>query len=123
MFRRCIAEMIRSGQYIPGFRWLTTAKIPRLRAEWIWRACTTPDAVKVADVETIFLELKLLRGQDRLSGPADDEEASTIPVIELDKGLDTGADLDRLCEALLEAEFVVGMKTTVKEENPMDHIP
>ncbi|KAL2632775.1 hypothetical protein R1flu_004254 [Riccia fluitans] len=50
----CIAEMIRSGQYILGFRWLTTTKISRLRAEWIWRACTTPDVVKVANIETIF---------------------------------------------------------------------
>ncbi|KAL2621087.1 hypothetical protein R1flu_001292 [Riccia fluitans] len=136
-----------------------------LRAERIWRACTTPDAVEVADVETIFFGVETpmryfetqegkttaqdedanvhedgellgqdrqsrpgdedgeLPGQDHQSGPADDEEASTILVIELDKGLDTRANLDRLREALLEAGFAVGMKTTVKEENPMDHIP
>ncbi|KAL2641713.1 hypothetical protein R1flu_009300 [Riccia fluitans] len=44
-FRRCIAEMIRSGQYIPRFRWLTTAKISNLRAKRIWHACTSPKSI------------------------------------------------------------------------------
>ncbi|KAL2649541.1 hypothetical protein R1flu_017669 [Riccia fluitans] len=55
-FRRCIAEMLRSGQYIPAFRWLTSPKISRVR------------------------------------------------------------------EALLQAGFAVGINTSVKQENPMDHI-
>ncbi|KAL2608697.1 hypothetical protein R1flu_027270 [Riccia fluitans] len=53
-FRWCIAEMIRSGQYIPGFRWLTTNKISKLRAERIWHACTSPECVEVPDIEAIF---------------------------------------------------------------------
>ncbi|KAL2629868.1 hypothetical protein R1flu_014554 [Riccia fluitans] len=146
MFRQCIAKMIRSGQYIPTFRWLTTAKISRLRAERIWRACTTPDTVEVPDVETIFFgvetparyfetqEGKTIAKDDdanvhkdnelaRQSRSADDEDASTIPVVELDKALNSGADVHTLREALLEAGFAVSMKTTVKEEKLMDHIP
>ncbi|KAL2643883.1 hypothetical protein R1flu_011470 [Riccia fluitans] len=145
-FRRCIAEMLRSGQNIPAFRWLTSAKISRLRAERIWRACTTPDSVEVADVETIFFGLETparsfeteekkttaesdgpnvddeseLPGQ---SSAGDDEETSTIPLVELDKRLNSGADLQRVREALLQAGFAVGINTSVKQENPMEHIP
>ncbi|KAL2630824.1 hypothetical protein R1flu_015510 [Riccia fluitans] len=96
--------------------------------------------VEVPDVETIFFGVEtptryfeIQEGkttaqdedarQDCQSGLADDEEASTILIVELDKALDIGADVDRLHEVLLEAGFAVGMKTAVKEENPMDHIP
>ncbi|KAL2633442.1 hypothetical protein R1flu_004921 [Riccia fluitans] len=159
-FRRCIVEMIRSGQYIPGFRWLTTAKISKLRAEWIWHACTSPHSIEVPNVEAIFFgvetparyleteedktsagdedakihedrelarlsrpgdEDRELAGQDRESRPAHDEE--TITVIKLEKPVNSGADIHTLREALLEDGFAVAMKTTMKEENPMDHIP
>ncbi|KAL2629371.1 hypothetical protein R1flu_014057 [Riccia fluitans] len=160
-FRRCIAEMLRSGQYIPAFRWLTSAKISRLRAERIWRACTTPQSVEVADIETIFFGLETparyfeteekktaaetdgpnvddetelqnktsaesddddnqLPGQSTAS---DDEDRSRIPVVELQKPVDSGVDLHRVRDALLQAGFAVGMNTTVKEDNPIDHIP
>ncbi|KAL2621187.1 hypothetical protein R1flu_001392 [Riccia fluitans] len=163
-FRRCIAEMIRSGQYIPGFRWLTMAKISRLRAERIWHACTSPESVqfKVPDVEPIFFGVETaaryfknqeektttgnqdakidkdrelaghsrpadddreLAANDCESRPAHDEEASTILVVELDKAVNSGADVETLRHALLEAGFAVGMKTTVKAENPMDGMP
>ncbi|KAL2613580.1 hypothetical protein R1flu_025272 [Riccia fluitans] len=145
-FRRCIAEMLRSGQYIPAFRWLTSAKISRLRAERIWHACTTPDSVEVADVETIFFgletparyfetkEKKTTAESDgpnvddeselpRQSSAGDDEETSTIPRVELDKCLNSGASLQRVREALLQAGFAVGINTSVKQENPMEHIP
>ncbi|KAL2609818.1 hypothetical protein R1flu_028391 [Riccia fluitans] len=144
-FRRCIAEMLRSGQYIPAFRWLTSAKISRLRAERIWRACTTPDSVEVADVETIFFGLETparyfetkekktttesddanVHEESELpeqSTAGDDEDASRIPLVELDKPVNSGVVLHRVHEALLQAGFAVGMNTTVKEENPMDHI-
>ncbi|KAL2622157.1 hypothetical protein R1flu_002362 [Riccia fluitans] len=152
-FRRCITEMIRSGQYISRFRWLTTAKISRLRAERIWRACTSLESVEVPNMEAIFFgvetaaryfenqEEKTTTGNQDVkideerelaahSRPADDdgqlaaddcesrsahdEKASTIPVIELDKAVNSGADVETLCDALLEAGFAVGMKTTVK---------
>ncbi|KAL2633809.1 hypothetical protein R1flu_005288 [Riccia fluitans] len=112
----------------------------------VQRACTTPHSVEVPDVETIFFGVETparyfetkedkttaedddvnvdeeseLAGQSR---PVDDEDASTIPLVELDKAVNSEADVHTLCEALLEAGFAVGMKTTVKEENPMDHIP
>ncbi|KAL2649806.1 hypothetical protein R1flu_017934 [Riccia fluitans] len=145
-FRRCIAEMLRSGQYIPAFRSLTSAKISRLRAERIWRACTTPDSVEVADVETIIFGLetpaRYFETEEKKTTPegddanvhekselpaqstaGEDKDASTIPLVELDKPVNSGVDLHRVREALLQAGFAVGMKTKVKEENPMDHIP
>ncbi|KAL2610822.1 hypothetical protein R1flu_022514 [Riccia fluitans] len=115
--------MLRSGQYIPAFRWLTTAKISRLRAERILRAYTTPDSVEVPDVETIFFgvetparyfetqEKKTTAEDDNVnvheeselpgqSRPMDDKDASTIPLVELDKPLNSGADLHTLRSTL-----------------------
>ncbi|KAL2651039.1 hypothetical protein R1flu_019167 [Riccia fluitans] len=119
--------MIRSGQYIPGFRWLTTAKISRLRVERIWHACTSPESVEVPDIETMFFGVETtaryfktqeqktsagdqdadedqdadkdgkLTGNDCQSRPAHDQQASRTPIVELDEA--------------------------VKQENPMDHIP
>ncbi|KAL2643196.1 hypothetical protein R1flu_010783 [Riccia fluitans] len=64
-----------------------------------------------------------LAADDCESSPAHDEEALTIPVVELDKAVNSGADVEMLRHAVLEAGFAVSMKTTVKAENPMDHMP
>ncbi|KAL2629692.1 hypothetical protein R1flu_014378 [Riccia fluitans] len=156
-FRRCIEEMITSGQYIPGFRWLTTAKISKLRAKRIWHACTSPESVEVPDMEAIFFGVKTatryfenqeekmttgnqdakidedrelgghsrpadddgeLAADDCESTPAHDEEASTIPVVELDKAVNNGADLETLCHALLEAGFAVVPDDEQYNDNP-----
>ncbi|KAL2609339.1 hypothetical protein R1flu_027912 [Riccia fluitans] len=112
-FKRCIAEMLRSGQYISAFRWLTSAKISRY--------FETEEKNTTAESDDLNVhEESELPAQSRAG---DDEDASTIPLVELDKPLNSGADLHRVREALLQAGFAVGMNTTFKGENLMDHIP
>ncbi|KAL2611044.1 hypothetical protein R1flu_022736 [Riccia fluitans] len=95
-----------------GFRWLTTERILRLRVERIWRACTTPQSVEVRDVENILFgidtparyfqagsegsrkedndNVKELVGKEHSDGPADDDAISTIPIVNLDRNIDSG---------------------------------
>ncbi|KAL2652486.1 hypothetical protein R1flu_020614 [Riccia fluitans] len=97
--------MLRSGQYMAGFRWLTTAKISRLRAERIWRACTTPQSVEVGDVDNILFGIETLaryfqggsegsRKQEQQAKEApehkDDDATSRVPIVELDTNIDSG---------------------------------
>ncbi|KAL2607409.1 hypothetical protein R1flu_025982 [Riccia fluitans] len=79
-FRRCIAEMLRSGTLKPKKR----------------RRLQKDDANIHEESE--------LPGQSRAG---DDEDASTIPLVELDKPVNSGADLQRVREALLQAGFAV----------------
>ncbi|KAL2621432.1 hypothetical protein R1flu_001637 [Riccia fluitans] len=105
--------MLRSGQYIPAFRWLTSAKILRYFETEEKKTIAESDDANVHDKSEL----------PEQSSAGDDEDTSTIPLVELDKRLNSGADLQRVREALLQAGFAVGMNTTVKQENPMDHIP
>ncbi|KAL2621262.1 hypothetical protein R1flu_001467 [Riccia fluitans] len=72
---------------------------------------------KLARLSRPGVEDRELARQDHESRPAHDKERITI--LELEKPLNSGADVETLCHALLEARFAVGMK----EKNPMDHIP
>ncbi|KAL2608155.1 hypothetical protein R1flu_026728 [Riccia fluitans] len=49
------------------------------------------------------------------NGPADDHPTSNIPVVDLDKNTDGGADLHRVRDALLYAGFGVAMHTNKKD--------
>ncbi|KAL3690356.1 hypothetical protein R1sor_016665 [Riccia sorocarpa] len=134
-FRRCVREMFYSGQYMPSFRWLTSAKISSLRAERIWRVCTTPQAVEMPDVDHILygiettaryfeppIAVKAESDHSDLPTEADDEalpavhEDAPIPVINLEPKEGCGADLDRVQEALLAAGFAVERKTNKEME-------
>ncbi|KAL2644058.1 hypothetical protein R1flu_011645 [Riccia fluitans] len=121
-FRRCIAEMIRSGQYIPGFRWLTTAKISRLKAERIWRACTSPESVEVPDMEAIFLGVettaRYFETQEQKTS-AGDQDAN------IDEDQDDDDD-EELTENDFQSRLAHDQQAStilVKEQNPMDHLP
>ncbi|KAL2652763.1 hypothetical protein R1flu_020891 [Riccia fluitans] len=132
--------MLRSGQYMAGFRWLTTAKISRLRAKRIWRACTTPQSVEVKDVDNILFGIDtptryFQDNEDRKheanetaeekNGPADDDRMSNIPIVDLDRNTDCGADLHRVRDALLYTGFGVVMQTNkkdVKQERAMEDL-
>ncbi|KAL2607400.1 hypothetical protein R1flu_025973 [Riccia fluitans] len=62
-----------------------------------------------------------LAGTEHSDGPADDDAMSRIPIVDLDKNIDSGADLDRVRDTLLSAGFGVGINTSnnnVKQENP-----
>ncbi|KAL3684031.1 hypothetical protein R1sor_002053 [Riccia sorocarpa] len=135
-FRRCVREMFYSGHYMPAFRWLTNAKISRLRAERIWRVCTTPQSIEMPDVDHIlfgietparyFEEPRTVKEESEESEPPtevkedalpDEDENTPIPVVNLERPEGSGADLERVQEALLHAGFAVGRKTTKEMEN------
>ncbi|KAL2635355.1 hypothetical protein R1flu_006834 [Riccia fluitans] len=139
--------MLRSDQYMAGFRWLTTTRISWLRAERMWRACTMPQSVEVRDVDNILFgintparyfqagsegshkeendDVKELAGKEHSDGPADDDAMSRIPIVDLDRNIDSGADLDHVQDTLLYAGFGVKINTNnndVKQEKPMDNL-
>ncbi|KAL3692535.1 hypothetical protein R1sor_006186 [Riccia sorocarpa] len=143
-FIRCLREMLYSGQYMSGFRWLKSSKVSPLRAERIWRACTTPESVEVANVRNIFFGIdtpaRYFKTQTAIKTeydesddaaekeasdlPVDDDETEQeIPIVNLERTQESGADLDRVQEALLNAGFAVGhtpeqkieFKTTLPE--------
>ncbi|KAL2634025.1 hypothetical protein R1flu_005504 [Riccia fluitans] len=141
-FRACVREMLRSGQFMAGFRWLTTTKISRLRAERIWRACTMPQSVEVKDIDNILFGIdtpaRYFQGASEDSRKQLDEdvqrteqkdeavEDSRIPIVDLERNVDSGASLDRVRDSLLFAGFKVGMKTgnnDVKEEQATEDLP
>ncbi|KAL2641727.1 hypothetical protein R1flu_009314 [Riccia fluitans] len=124
--------------------------LPKLRAERIWRACTTPQSIEVRDVDNILFGIdtpvyfqtgsegshkeenehhkqQANEGPEDSGGPANDDAMSRIPIVDLDRNIDSGADLDRVWDALLYARFGVGMMNTsnndVKQEKPMDELP
>ncbi|KAL2641436.1 hypothetical protein R1flu_009023 [Riccia fluitans] len=140
--------MLRSGQYMAGFKWLTIARISWLRAERIWRACTTPQSIEVRDVDNILFgidtparyfqarsegnrkeendDVKELAGKEHNDGPADNDAMSRIPIVDLDRNIDSGADLDCVRDTLLYTGFRVRINTSnndVKQEKPMDNLP
>ncbi|KAL3691350.1 hypothetical protein R1sor_005001 [Riccia sorocarpa] len=135
-FRRCVREMFYSGHYMPAFRWLTNSKISRLRAERIWRVCTTPQSIEMPDVDHILFEIetparyfeepRTVKEESEESEPPaevqedplpDEDENTPIPVVNLERPEGSGADLERVQEALLHAGFAVGRKTTKEMEN------
>ncbi|KAL2611589.1 hypothetical protein R1flu_023281 [Riccia fluitans] len=113
--------MIKSGQYIPGFRWLTTAKISKLRAERIWHACTSPESVEVPDMEAMFFGVETTARYFKI------EEQKTS----VGQGSDTDEDQDAEKDGELTGThdeqasrtIVVELDKGMKEENPMDHLP
>ncbi|KAL3685959.1 hypothetical protein R1sor_003981 [Riccia sorocarpa] len=57
-FRKCLKQMLRSGQFIPALKWismptLTPAETIK-RTEKLWKACVSPDTVTMNDVDHIF---------------------------------------------------------------------
>ncbi|KAL2644748.1 hypothetical protein R1flu_012335 [Riccia fluitans] len=124
--------MIRSGQYIPGFRWLTTAKISRLRAERIWRACTSPKSmevqdvevqdVEVPDVEAIFFGVettaRYFKTQEQKTS-AGDQDAN----IDEDQDADDDGELTRNDCQSRPGHDQQASTIPVKQQNPMDHLP
>ncbi|KAL3688635.1 hypothetical protein R1sor_014944 [Riccia sorocarpa] len=123
------------GEYMPGFRWLTSSKVSPFRAELIWRACTNPQSVEVADVRNIFfgidtparyfktntvIKTKFDESEEAAEVedtdlPAEDEEAE-IPVVNLERKEESGADLERVQEALLNVGFAAGRKLEEKND-------
>ncbi|KAL2621264.1 hypothetical protein R1flu_001469 [Riccia fluitans] len=143
--RSCIHEMLRSGKYMAGFRWLTRTKISRLRAERIWRACTTPQSVEVKDVDNILFGINTparyfqagsegsskqvdhdVERIEQSDAAAEDNLMSRIPIVDLERNVDSGANLDRVRDSLLYVGFGVAMKrrnNDVKQEKAMDDLP
>ncbi|KAL2644354.1 hypothetical protein R1flu_011941 [Riccia fluitans] len=132
-FRRCITEMIRSGQYILEFRWLTTAKISRLRAKRIWRACTSPESVEVPDVEAMFFGVetttRYFETQEQKMS-AGDQDADEDQDAKEDQDVDENGELTgNDCQSRPAHDQqasrtpVIELDEAVKQENPMDHIP
>ncbi|KAL3691406.1 hypothetical protein R1sor_005057 [Riccia sorocarpa] len=124
---RCVREMFYSGHYMPGFRWLTSAKVSPLRAERIWRACTNPQSVEVADCRNILFGIdtpaRYFEPETAIKTefdtdadlddemhenelPADDDDTD-INVVNLERQEESGVDLERVQEALLSAGFAV----------------
>ncbi|KAL2611554.1 hypothetical protein R1flu_023246 [Riccia fluitans] len=136
--------MIKSGQYIPRFRWLTTAKISKLRAERIWRACTSPEFVEVPNVEAIFFGVEIVvryfKWQDENTIPRNEDAKIETQTQKTSVGRGSDADDDH--DADKDGELtrndpqsrpghdqqaskmpIVELDEGVKQENPMDHLP
>ncbi|KAL3685907.1 hypothetical protein R1sor_003929 [Riccia sorocarpa] len=56
--RRCIREMVRSGQYLAGLKWLLVHSVSKVRAERLWMAAVQPEAVSMADIDHIFFNFE-----------------------------------------------------------------
>ncbi|KAL2623861.1 hypothetical protein R1flu_008106 [Riccia fluitans] len=114
--------MIRSGQYIPGFRWLTTAKISRLRAKRIWHACTSPESVEVLDMEAMFFGVettaRYFETQEQKTS-ARDQDAN----IDEDEDADDDGELTGNDFQSRPAHDQQASTIPVKQQNPMDHLP
>ncbi|KAL3690310.1 hypothetical protein R1sor_016619 [Riccia sorocarpa] len=57
-FRKCLRQMIHSGQYIPALKWTS---MPTLsphktikRTEKLWTACVSPETITMNDIDEIF---------------------------------------------------------------------
>ncbi|KAL3684223.1 hypothetical protein R1sor_002245 [Riccia sorocarpa] len=57
-FRKCLKQMIQSGQYIPALKWTS---MPTLsphktikRTEKLWTACVAPEKITIHDIDEIF---------------------------------------------------------------------
>ncbi|KAL3681883.1 hypothetical protein R1sor_024839 [Riccia sorocarpa] len=110
--------------------------ISRLRAEQIWRACTTPQSVEVADVDNILFGIDtparyfeaptIVKAEsndseppvevEEVALPAEDE-TTPIPLVNLERTEGSGADLEQVQEAVLDAGFAVDRKTTKEMES------
>ncbi|KAL3683867.1 hypothetical protein R1sor_001889 [Riccia sorocarpa] len=54
VFRKCIKEMVPTGQYMPAIRWLSMAPFSLYRVETLWRSCVSPEDVTIADVDHVI---------------------------------------------------------------------
>ncbi|KAL3676960.1 hypothetical protein R1sor_026908 [Riccia sorocarpa] len=52
--RGCIRQMMLSGQYFPGFRWLFSQTVSRMRAETLWRIATKPESTNPSDLDEVY---------------------------------------------------------------------
>ncbi|KAL2650868.1 hypothetical protein R1flu_018996 [Riccia fluitans] len=71
-------------------------------------------------------DVRKLAGKEQSDGPADDDAMSRIPIVDLERNIDSSADLDRVRDTLLYTGFGVGINTSnndVKQEKPMDDLP
>ncbi|KAL3675088.1 hypothetical protein R1sor_025036 [Riccia sorocarpa] len=57
-FTKCLKEMIHTGQFIPGLRWMTIPTLsPEMtikRTEKLWRSCVAPETITISDIYEIF---------------------------------------------------------------------
>ncbi|KAL3689462.1 hypothetical protein R1sor_015771 [Riccia sorocarpa] len=57
-FRSCLRQMLLSGQYYPGLRWLLSPKMSQDRAESVWRLATAPESTTLRDIDETFYGIK-----------------------------------------------------------------
>ncbi|KAL2652246.1 hypothetical protein R1flu_020374 [Riccia fluitans] len=112
-----------------------------LRAERIWRACTIPQSVEVRDVNNILFGIdtparyfqtgsegsrkeenehckqQANEGAKDRDGPTNDDAMSRIPIVDLDRNIDSGANLDRVRDALLYTGFGVRMMNSSNNDS------
>ncbi|KAL2635083.1 hypothetical protein R1flu_006562 [Riccia fluitans] len=71
-------------------------------------------------------DVKELAGKEHSDGPAENDAMSRNPIVNLDRNIDSGPDLDHVWDTLLYAGFGVGIHTSnndVKQEKPMENLP
>ncbi|KAL3680002.1 hypothetical protein R1sor_022958 [Riccia sorocarpa] len=113
------------GRALQFRRWLTSAKVSPLKAERIWRACTNPQSVEVAYCRNILFGIDTparyfepetaIKTEFDTDADLDDEmhenkltaddDDTDINVVNLERQEESGADLERVQEALLSAGF------------------
>ncbi|KAL3680630.1 hypothetical protein R1sor_023586 [Riccia sorocarpa] len=57
-FRGCLRQMLFTGQYYPGLRWLLSPKMSYERAESMWRLATAPESTTLRDIDFTFYGLQ-----------------------------------------------------------------
>ncbi|KAL3691039.1 hypothetical protein R1sor_004690 [Riccia sorocarpa] len=57
-FRSCLRQMLLTGQYYPGLRWLLSPKMSQDRAESVWRLATAPESTTLRDIDETFYGIK-----------------------------------------------------------------
>ncbi|KAL2608987.1 hypothetical protein R1flu_027560 [Riccia fluitans] len=70
-------------------------------------------------------DVKELPGKEHSDGPADEDAISMIPIVDLNRNIDSSANLDRVWDTLLYAGFGVGIyrsNNDVKQEKSMENL-
>ncbi|KAL3674997.1 hypothetical protein R1sor_024945 [Riccia sorocarpa] len=57
-FRGYLRQMMLTGQYYPGLRWLLSPKMSYERAESMWRLATAPESTTLRDIDHTFYGLQ-----------------------------------------------------------------
>ncbi|KAL3675640.1 hypothetical protein R1sor_025588 [Riccia sorocarpa] len=57
-FRCCVKEMMRSGQYLPDFKWLFVPRISQFRAERLWQTAINSNETTMQDVDHLLFNVQ-----------------------------------------------------------------